>query len=571
MLKTIIFILILPFFSLFPQQDYETRFNLALNYYDTQQYEKALEYFNNLSSEEPNDFSTISNLFAGKSLLKLSRYQEAADLLNNFIDRYKDSRYKDEAHLNLANALLGQGKHFETVKELMLLAQSTDEDHYRSEALAGIENISLSNLSLPVIKELNELWAPPAIEQEMKLIIAKANIRDGNFNEALTLLNSISTSEQEFNLEIDSLRLLMPQDGNEGNMLIALLAPFSGNLSSELLIAALDVVEGIKFAFSEHNRNNPDKIGLIIRDTKSNRESIKNLRSELHTNFNIKAILGPVFSSEVRDAVQEFAGSNLPMISPTATDNDLIQLNEYFFQANPPFGIRGNIIAQYIYYVENKRRIGVLNSIDGYSPLLAAVFKEEFESLGGTITASQSYKSNSFNLSNPIRELSSAGRDMEGIYLPLADKADAPVILSQLLQSNLNLTLYGNQDWMNASGFEASSELSNKLTFTSDHFIDYDDPEYQRFSREFFARTKIAANRSVLYGYDAAKYLIEIIKKGNTQRETIKSAMESGLIIEGFHNNISFDTRRMNTFLNIIRYRNGKFELIDKFKCSKSD
>jgi len=51
--------------------------------------------------------------------------------------------------------------------------------------------------------------------------------------------------------------------------------------------------------------------------------------------------------------------------------------------------------------------------------------------------------------------------------------------------------------------------------------------------------------------------------------ENIKTKMESGIISSGFHNNIAFDDQRVNKFLNIVRYKDGRFELIDKFKAGK--
>src|SRR5690606_22005135 len=98
-------------------------------------------------------------------------------------------------------------------------------------------------------------------------------------------------------------------------------------------------------------------------------------------------------------------------------------------------------------YVENKRRMAVFNAIDGYSPLLASNFIDEFEKLGGRIIVKETYKSNSFSVSEQIKRINSFAEQIEGIYLPLSDKADATAILSQLVLNELDISLYGNQDW----------------------------------------------------------------------------------------------------------------------------
>ncbi|HED37827.1 MAG TPA: hypothetical protein ENI76_06240, partial [Ignavibacteria bacterium] len=238
-------------------------------------------------------------------------------------------------------------------------------------------------------------------------------------------------------------------------------------------------------------------------------------------------------------------------------------------QANPSFAIRGKVMAQYIYYVENKRKMSVLNAIDGYSPLLANAFVEEFKSLGGEILSEQNYRSNTFDLSEQVSKIAADSLTLEEVYLPLANKSDVPAILSQFVQHNLNVPIYGNQDWFTAKGFETSPELSNKLTFTSDYYIDFNNKAFQKFSKDFLNITNIDADRNVLYGYDITEYVLNIVKNFNSSRDTIKNELESGIIFRGFHNNIFFDGNRVNKFLNIVRYKDGKFELVDKFKAGK--
>jgi len=222
-------------------------------------------------------------------------------------------------------------------------------------------------------------------------------------------------------------------------------------------------------------------------------------------------------------------------------------------------------MAQYVYFVENKRLMAVLNAIDGYSPLMAATFSDEFERLGGTITVKATYKSNSFSLSEPISKIAAADT-LEGIYIPLTDKIDATAILSQLGQDSIYYPIYGNQDWFSAKGFESAPELSNMLTFSSDYFIDFSDEDYNIFSDKYSEITGKDPNRNVLYGFDIAKYLLTIMRNISPSRANIKNKIISGIMSKGFHNNISFNENRINRFLNIVRYKDGIFKLVEKFR-----
>ena len=69
--------------------------------------------------------------------------------------------------------------------------------------------------------------------------------------------------------------------------------------------------------------------------------------------------------------------------------------------------------------------------------------------------------------------------------------------------------------------------------------------------------------------YDAAKYLLTAIRNSESGRKNLVEKMTSGMVSSGLHNNISFDDRRINRYLNIVRYRNGVFELVDKFRLGQ--
>ena len=322
----------------------------------------------------------------------------------------------------------------------------------------------------------------------------------------------------------------------------------------------------MRYPNSMKERN--QKIGILIRDTELSKSKLEEIHDEFKEIEGLKGIVGPIYSSEVKDALNIFDDINVPIISPTATDDYLTESHHNFFQANPSFSTRGRLMAQYIYYVGNKRKIAILNSIDGYSPILSSSFTQEFEKLGGKIVLRESYRSGSVDLNEQITRISESLNQIEGIYIPLAERKDIPVIVSFLSQINLEVPIYGDQDWMTASGLESAAFLDNNLTFCSDYFIKFDDQEYQNLSKNFFSKTKTDVNRNMLYGYDTMKYLLTIMRNSFAGSGAIKQKMISGISSSGFHNNICFDSNRINRYMNIVRYSGGKFELIDKFKLN---
>jgi branched-chain amino acid transport system substrate-binding protein len=341
--------------------------------------------------------------------------------------------------------------------------------------------------------------------------------------------------------------------------------PLFSSDSSSSVGPVNEILEGIKFAVSLYNRSHIDKIGLVIRDTRRSKDEIQEIANEFEKIPSLKTVLGPVFSDEVTAAANAFAGSDIKIISPTATDNDLARLDNNVYQANPSFAVRGKTMADFIFYNEKKIKIGVINSNMGYAQKLADAFINEFEKIGGQVLTHQIYAANSIEITPEVNNILPFANSLEGLYAPISDKNDATVILSSLVLDSLYLPMYGNQDWFLAKGLETSTTLSNNLTISSDYFIDFKDPQFEDLSNKFYTETGKEMNRNVLYGYDAANYLLGIINTSNNDSYRITQLVNSGKIFEGYHNNLLFDINHVNKFLNFIKYKNGLYQLITRY------
>jgi branched-chain amino acid transport system substrate-binding protein len=548
------------------------QFILAVNLYSANSYYQAQSIFNKIINDyELNSRTTASYFFSSKIYLEQERYDEAESLITKFLERFPSSSYTDEMRMMYGKLNLQQEDYYGALRELAFLIGRTDSENYRDSAKSIGEKIAYYYLNSTQIEQLYDSYTGSIVKPFLLLQLGKVFYNEGdliNAKKSLSeLIKNYSTSE-EYTQAVDYYGSLPDQTVlNLTAILIGVILPLQRSATGQITSTeSMEILEGIKFALSEFNLGREDKIGLVVRDTKNDSDEIKKIKNEFANNSAIKVILGPIFSNEVRATLNEFTDVNIPIISPTATDDDLTTISDNFFQANPSFSKRGRIMAQYIYFVENKRNISILNAIEGYSPLLAATFADEFERLGGQILARETYSSKSFLLDDPVSRIAANADELEGIYIPLADKTDAPAILSQLVQNDLNLNIYGNQDWLIAKGFEASTELSNKITFSSDYFIEFDSDDFQIFNATFANITGKDVNRNVLYGYDTAKYLLTVMRNINNNRINIRNKMISGLTSTGYHNNLAFNETRINRFLNIVRYKDGVFQLVDKFR-----
>lgn len=571
MFKEILFALIIFSSSLLaqPSEEINKKFDQAVKNFASKKWDSAFELFNQIAYDYPkNSKTSLALLFVGKTSLELKNFAEAEKALNNLMKEYPNSKYKDETKLTLAKIYSEQKKYFKSFWYLCDLMVNSSDDEYKLNSKELAKNLALNYLSAAEIKTFHDSTNQNDLKPFLLLLRAKIYISQNNKDLAqeslLKLIRTYPNSEEknEAQMLYDKINKANNYD-SEADIIVVLL-PLSGSGSNTK--AAKEILEGIKYSLNEFNSTRDNKAAIIIRDTELNRNKLEQISQELKEIGNLKCIVGPIFSSEVRDALEIFKEIAVPIISPTATDDYLINIHQNFFQANPSFSMRGRLMAQYIYYVENRRKIGILNSVDGYSPILSSSFSQEFERLGGQIFFREAYRSGTIDLSMQVQKIAANLSRIEGLYIPLSDRADIPIIISNLSQLYLNLPVYGDQDWMNPSDLRSAAFLDNNLIFCSDYYIKFEDPEYQQFTKDYFEKTKTEVNRNVLYGYDAMKFVLTCIRTAGFGASSLKQKMISGITSTGYKNNISFDSSRINKYLNIIRYTKGRFELINKFK-----
>lgn len=556
------------FFSLnlLAQSADQQKFNEAVKLFQNKKYQSALTSFQQLANKE-NDYQTASKFFVVKNLIELKKYSEAENEAQDFIKKFGNSKYVDEVYILLVKSLLEQKKYKSAFNQAVNLIRKTNSTSYKIEAKSIASKIAKNYLSGYDLREFEEKESDKNVKAFLLFTLAELYSLEGDNARAEDILDEIIenySQTDEYFLAKNS-HSNNAEKKNASENIIGVLLPLTDTDGKENLVAK-EMLEGIKFAFHELNIQRENKIGLIIRDSKRNENQIRKIIEEFNSDTRIKAVIGPVYSDESEIVVSSLKNTDLIFISPTATDEDLTENNDQFYQSNPPFTVRGKVFAQYIYLKEDKRNFAILNSLEGYSPILAKSFADEFQRLGGNILVKETYRSKSIDLSKQISNLIPYLERLDGLYIPLSDRVDAEIILSEMLRQNVIIPVYGNQDWLNAKGLETSSTISNTLKITSDYFIDYSDKSFSEFNEAFLNITGKEVTRNVLYGYDTAKFLTTVLRSVQPTRKTIKLKIDSGLKSTGYHNNISFSKKKRNLYLNILNYSGGKFLLIEKYR-----
>jgi len=354
----ILFIFLIAVAVIIPQKasdNITTEFQIGINLYQSYQYDEASKVFKRIAGEDFNQRTTAALLFEGKIDLLQSNEQAAMVVFNKLFLQYASSKYIDEAYMSLADYYLDNAMYAKSLRQLCLLILNTKSPSYDSLARSVGEKITLLHIDNNNLDSLLNTLTNPKDHTYLLWLKGKLNLLNNNPPKAKECFTDIML-HYPGSVEKDSAARLLAAlnlpDENNGNLLGVILPLYQKDSIARRVEPSVEILEGIKFAVSEYNNENNSKIGLLIRDSERKTDKIKEIKSEFDKLNSIKAIIGPVYSDEVKEALEIFRNSNIPIISPTATENDLASSYPNFFQANPSFILRGKIMAQYIYFVE---------------------------------------------------------------------------------------------------------------------------------------------------------------------------------------------------------------------------
>jgi len=549
------------------QNEINSEFEIAVNLFDAHQFPEALKIFRWVVTLPENSKSTVSSLFSVKIFLEQKDFKPAESTLLDFFKRYSGSKYLGEAELLYAKTLEESGREKEAANFLLENFEKGNSGEFQLEKKKFLSSLLDDKFSVEEVEALLGKKNDIALTPFLLSSLVKKNLVAGNVEEAKHVFAKLQKDFPDNSETMESERLFnqptATMSGDAPHIIVCLL-PITNVLGASNT-AAEDVLEGIKYALHEYNSLAGNRFALLIKNTKRDSSQIVSLVKEIESGDNYSAVIGPLFSDETRFFLEASKQLSLPLISPTATDENLQSGNKSFYQANTSMELHGKVMAQYLYYVENKRSLAALFPGSGNATVIGKSFVSEFKNLGGKVLE-RTYSSKKLITESFTVDFKKSLKGMEGIFLPLNDNSFIPVILSAMLKNEIDLPIYGNQDWFTTKGLETSSAISEKLTFTSDSFIDFQDEDVATFSRNYLEITGKEVNLNNLYGYDAAKYLLKILTFSKRNGITFEVAVAMAEPFGGVHNSIDFENGNVNSYLNIVRFHQGKFELVERFK-----
>jgi branched-chain amino acid transport system substrate-binding protein len=338
-------------------------------------------------------------------------------------------------------------------------------------------------------------------------------------------------------------------------------------LTGKLALTGQRVLQGIQLAVNKLPSQSREKLALEVRDS-GNSSRLKEVIADLAGLPDVVGIIGPLLSDEVKIAGEIARQYHIPIFSPTASTQGLVDKNPYIFRNALTREIQAKFLAQYSINTLNLRRFAVLHPFESFGLELKDIFVREVEALGGEVVAVSGYErsqndfkkqileiggveddnlvkiareivlnngemkdfSDSTVLSRPVIDMGHLSEnDIEKLKVSLELSYDAifipgvydkvGLIIPQLAFYNVNkVTLLGGNGWNSPELVKMGGKYLKTVYFVDGYYPDSHQSEVQRFVEEF--KTNFGEEPVYLsaQAFDAANIFIKSILAGVDNR-----------------------------------------------------
>ncbi len=313
------------------------------------------------------------------------------------------------------------------------------------------------------------------------------------------------------------------------------------------------------------------KVEIIAYDSRADKLEAVNVVKRMVEQDKVVAIIGPG-QSGVANAVREVNNSvKVPLIATTATNPTVTVADDgtvvpYTFRVCFIDPFQGTVAGQFALKDLGAKTAATLYDVgDEYSQYLSKYFVEAFEKGGGTITASEAFRSGELDFRAQLGKIKEGNPDV--IFIPTMQK-EAALAAKQARDLGITATLIGGDGWGSPDIFELSGGAVEGGYFVN--LAAMEDPLIQDFLKEY--RAKYNADPVLpnpLMSYDAMLWLADAIKRaGTTEGEALRDALANTKDLQVLTGVLTMDTATHNPLNKpavIQQLKDGNFVYVKTF------
>ncbi|PIU45359.1 MAG: hypothetical protein COS95_04175 [Ignavibacteriales bacterium CG07_land_8_20_14_0_80_59_12] len=560
-LRLLILLSFLPA-TAFPQQmiysaGAEEEFAAGLTFYSEGEFDSAAVVFHRLGIGAAHHRQSAALVMAAKSYLQTGDFAHSALEVDRFRSLFPSSRFTADAFFTRAAAKAAAGLVLSAVADCDSLFRFSPPPALRSAAdslawfLGSRKEVVASADSL-----LNALRGV-SLRSIIALRASEVLMKDGEIRRARWAMEHARAADLPKWLAAEHSRTAAELSGAHV-CTVGVLLPFS-SVDRFTIGAAREILEGARLAVELLREPGGTFVHFEIKDTRRDPDrALRELRS-LAGDPDVLFALGPMYSDQVLGFGAAHLG--LPLLSPTANEAGIVHGGGDVFLMNPDDSVKVAAIAQFAAKVMHDSLIAVVLPSVGSQRLAvramrrANAFEKSLAEARGRVTSTQRFDPSSGDLSSILKPLRVAlrAKKVQAVYAPLEGREEIEVLLSQLAYFDVKTQLYGSDEWNDISALLLQKGYSSGVVFPTDTYP-RDSTELTQVRGLYESKTHRAFSRFVLYGYDAMKVGLSVLKASGGVRKEFARALRTLPPVKGVHNDIFFGGTQVNQAVPVLQF-----------------
>jgi len=610
-MRKLLLIIFIPLFLFSARPDFKSGVSL----YNQGAYWEALRIFAELADEDVslNPQRSASSYMRIRCYNKLGFNQRALMLAREFPNDFPTSEYSDDLEFLLGEIYLDRGDSREAAWYFASTAAITNDKKIRKAAREYTESLVGTACDTDDLHALASRSIDRA-GQFLALLVAERFLSEGNRGDALDILFNLRPYIRDEDLRKLAINLYDRFGTSYQDTLhIAVVLPLSGSLTA----IAEPILDGIRYATMTHKDTMDQIIKLHIYDNGGElSESIRVARL-VRDDPRILAQIGPLTNENIKGTAAVLDGKRIPVIAPTATENQLSDLSTGIFQFRATRERKAIAMAEYAIKTLGLKTFAIIAPSTEYGQQLADNFATRIDELGGLIQYQGWYVGEPTDLSKvhfrrireqgleelylkmqadslrldslmsgmisegdsvniyeqqlqPILRKSRPTRGdsihvelshIDGIFFPI-HQGSITYIASQIAHNNLNTHVLGDENWLDRDALKKNSRYLPKLTLVTGDRLGFQKIG-KAYSDEYLRIFKHRPEQYDYMGYDVMGMLLNAARYSGGSGSKLWEALVNAPTYEGLVHQVQWggDTRRENDLVFLMDYVDKAFEL----------
>ncbi|MDE3048321.1 MAG: penicillin-binding protein activator [Nitrospirota bacterium] len=526
----------------------DTYLLLGAALYNAKQYGDALKYLQQLQTEFPNsEVTDRGKLMQARTHAAMGNIDLALPILTGLRNLSKDNGTKREA-LQLSGDFYAKKKDATRAIRAWFDEMALGTENQAEDVRTRIRDLVSETSDKKVLEQIRDAFPRSFPGDLASLRLIDLYTGRGEEHQAIRKI-------QQFLVNFP----MHPQAAKTSELLATLQAKLKSNqffiaavlpLTGKLAPFSNEVLSGIQLAVeANRDRAGSASVGLIVKDFESDHASFLDDFSELLSTDRPLAVIGPLLSKNLPVMAELAERAHTPLITPAATLPNVRRLGNYVFSTALTYQLQAKRIAAYAIKEQGFSRFCILHPDTTYGRELARLFAEEVHQHQGEVIAIESYNEGEadvsaqlkrmkaqdlkrYGLSVPVDQTKLTGKltklDKKILYTPGFDAifipgraADAGLITAQLNFHDMKVPFLGANGW-NSPDFARTADSSiDGAVFVDGFFVDSPNPAVQDFVDRYKKRFQTSPTLFAMQGYDAAKFVIDAVRKGASSGEAV--------------------------------------------------